>query len=34
MNKYENDFVYGRDRLKKLLIFTAGGCARSFFMPR
>ena len=34
MNKYENDFVYGRDRLKKLLIATAIGCALSFFMPR
>ena len=33
MNKYENDFVYGRDRLKKLLIATAIGCALSFFMP-
>ena len=34
MNKYENDFVYGRDRLKKLLIATAIGCALSFFMPK
>lgn len=29
MNKYENDFVYGRDRLKKLLIATAFGCVVS-----
>lgn len=34
MNKYENDFVYGRDRLKKLLIATAVGCALSFFTPQ
>ena len=33
MNKYENDFVYGRDRLKKLLIFTAIGCALSLLTP-
>lgn len=35
MNKrYENDFVYGRDLLKKLLIATAVGCAISFLTPR
>ena len=34
MNKYENDFVYGRDRLKKLLIFTAIGCAISLLTPK
>jgi len=34
MRKYENDFVYGRDLLKKLLVATAIGCVISFFTPK
>lgn len=32
--RYENDFVYGRDLLKKLLIATAVGCVISFIAPK
>ena len=34
MKKYENDFVYGRERLRILLIATAIGCALSFLTPQ
>ena len=34
MKKYENDFVYGRDRLRILLISTAVGAALSLLSPQ
>ena len=34
MKKYENDFVYGRDRLRILLVATAIGCAASLLTPQ
>ena len=34
MKKYENDFVYGRERLRILLVATAVGCAASLLTPQ
>ena len=34
MKKYENDFVYGRERLRILLMATAVGCAASLLTPQ
>ena len=34
MKKYENDIVYGRDRLRILLISTAVGAALSLLSPQ
>ena len=34
MNRAENDFVYGRDLVKKLLIGAVVACVLSLLMPR
>ena len=34
MKKYENDFVYGRERLRILLVATAVCCAASLLTPQ